>query len=537
MSRRVFFPLAILAFILFSLSIALLPPSLAQEWKFRLKPRGTLKVVDLWVLSQSVMLNYAESLVSLDTDNNLAPCLAEDLRWVDDRTIEFKLRKGVTFHNGEEFNAEAVKVNWEVYRKMESPRISGLEVIPDETAFEIIDKYTVRFTFPEPDGLAFPKFWTFRQFAPLFFAEHKFDEKNWGILPKAGPWGTGPFKLVEGGLRFARPSDRVVLEAFEGYWDRQYPKVQKVIFDNTLIGNRKEAMRLCRETEGKVDIVTHIRPLDTLKVAESPFAKVVKSKDVIHLRCWFNQRKRGSKWRDIRLRQALNYAVNRKELWKYGAKGNAYNLEAFYIPAGAYGHNPNVTPYAYDTDKARSLLAEAGYPNGFDVKIITPEAWKLEAQIIKRMLWRIGLKVTLDILTFPEWVSKIYIPILEKPPEEQDWDLCLSIVRDYFGHTGTSFLTYVFLESSDFRWIEYDPVYEGMWKDMERIVDFDAQEDKIRQLVQYIHDHAYVLFIYSPLSLYAVNKEVNFVPQKNGYLRLKATSVADNHWSIRGKKR
>jgi peptide/nickel transport system substrate-binding protein len=308
-----------------------------------------------------------------------------------------------------------------------------------------------------------------------------------------------------------------------------------VIFNNVLAGDREEAMRLCRETEGNVDIVSHIRPLDTLKVAESPFAKVVKSRDVGFLDGWFNQRKKGSKWRDTRLRKAVNYAVNRKELWKYGAKGNAYNLGGF-IPPDVYGHNPNVTLYTYDTDKARALLEEAGYPEGFEVKMITSEAWKLEAQIISRMLERVGLKAKLDVLTHTEYWRKLYIPLLDKPPEGQDWDLAPWNVGDWFGHSGVAFLTYGLLEDSLFRWIGYDAVYEDMWKDMSRTVDPEAQEEKIRQMVQHLYDRAYALFIYSPISLYAVNKEVDFVPQKLQLLRLKETSVTDNHRSIQREK-
>jgi peptide/nickel transport system substrate-binding protein len=430
-----------------------------------------------------------------------------------------------------------VRVNWRHYKRLESPRPHRFLVPPDETVFEVIDEYTVRFTFPEPDGTAFVKFRWFTQFAPAFFAQHKFDEKNYGYLPEAGPWGTGPFKFVEGTLRWATPSDRLVLEAYEDYWDPRYPKVRRVIFDNTLIGDRKEAMRLCREAEGAVDIVTHMRPLDTLKVPESPFAKVVKSRDVTLLWGFFNQRKRDSKWRDVRLRTAVNYAINRKELWKYGAKGNAYNLEGYLIPPGAYGHNSNLPPWTYDTTKARSLLAEAGYPNGFEVKIITYEALKLEAQIIRRVLERIGLKVTLDVLTYPEFNRKIYIPRLDKPPEEQDWDIGIHAVQDWYGHTGASFLPINFLEESEQRWIEYDPIYEEMWKDMAGTVDPETQEERIRKLVQYVYDRAYCLFIYTPLTLYAVNKEVNLVPQRSIFLRLKETSVTDNHWSVRAKKK
>jgi peptide/nickel transport system substrate-binding protein len=527
--------LAILAFIQFSIGIALSPQCLAQEWEVR-ETRGTIRVVDLFQSTVSVMLNYAEGMVTVDKDNNFVPCLARNWRWIDDRTIEFKLRKGVTFHNGEEFNAEAVRVNWEEYRRMENPRVITFTNLPDETIFEIIDKYTVRFTLPEPDGLVFVKFMWFFQAAPAFFARHKLAEKNWVYLPEAGPWATGPFKLVEGGVPFGRPSDQLVLEAYEDYWNPRYPKVERVIFDNRLTGNRKEAMRLCREAEGAVDIMSHIRPLDTLKVAMSPFAKVVKSRDVTRFGGIFNQRKKDSKWRDIRLRKAVNYAINRKELWKYAAKGNAYDLGDF-IPPGAYGHNPDLTLYTYDTTKARSLLAKAGYRKGFDVKIITTEAWKLETQIMKRMLERIGLKVRFDVLTWPEYFRKIFIPILDKPPEEQDWDIAITRWPNHFAHTGATFLTFGFTEESDWRWIEYDPIYERMWKDMARTRNPEAQEEKVRQMVQYLYDRAYSLFIYTPLNLYAVNKEVNFVAQKLMYLRLKETSVTDKHWSIRAEKK
>jgi len=527
--------LVILAVFQFIFGSALATPSRAQEWAVRVKPRGILRVVDLsHNTSWSIARQYAEGLVTVDKDNNWVPCLAEDWRWLNDRTIEFKLRRGVFFHNGEEFNAKAVRINWEEYRRMESPAAHRFLNLPDETLLELTDDYTVRFTSPEPDGLAIVKLSLFHLFAPAFFAEQGFDEKNWLYLSEAGPWGTGPFKFVEGSNRLGMPSKRVVLEAYEHYWDRRYPQVQRVIFENALLGDRKEAMRLCRETEGEVDIVSFIRPLDTLKVAESPFAKVVKSRDVCILFAGFNQRKKDSKWRDVRLRKAMNYAINREELLRYAAMGNAYNLGGF-IPPGAFGHNPNLTPYTYDTTKARALLAEAGYPDGFEMNIITRDSREVEAQIISKMLERVGIKVNLDVLTGPEEMHKTYIPLMDKPPEEQEWDMAIWDPDDWSGHTATSILVWP-TEQSDWRDIVYDPGYEEMWKDMARTVDPEAQEQKVREMVQYYWDHVWRLFIYTPLTLYAVNKEVNFVPQKTVYLRLKETSVSDNHWSVREKK-
>ncbi|NIS70721.1 MAG: hypothetical protein GTO12_17780 [Proteobacteria bacterium] len=523
--------LTLLALFYCSLSVSLVSAPLAQELKGDTNPRGTLRVVDLWNVPRSAALNYAEGLVELDKDSNFVPCLAEGWRWIDERTIEFRLRRGVSFHNGETFNAEAVKLNWEAYDRLKSPRLYGFLSIADGTVFEIVNEYNVRFTFPEPDGLALVRLRWFSQFAPAFFGRHKFGERSWGRLSEAGPWGTGPFELVEGSIAPGKLSDRVVLEAYEGYWDTRCPKVKTVIFDNTLIGDREEAMRLCRETEGAIDIVSFIRPLDTLKVATSPFAKVVKSRDSTQTHSAINQRKKNSKWRDIRLRKALSHALNREELLKYGAKGNAYNLGG-HIPPGARGHNPNLTLYSYDTTKARALLAEAGYPDGFEMTLITPEAQKLEAQVMKRMYERIGLRVKLEVFPYPEWLKKVLTPS-DKAAQEQDWDVSVCYNADCWGHSGAAHLVYPFLDPSGVRWIEYDPVYEKMWKDMARTVDEEAQDEKMRQMEQYIYDRAYAVFIYSPLNLYAVNKAVNFVPQKFQSLRLKETSVTDNHWSVR----
>ena len=165
------------ALIQLSLCIALSPPSLAREWEVK-HARGTIRVVDLYIPGPSVTLNCTEGLISLDKDNNWVPCLARNWRWLDDRTIEFKLRRGVTFQNGEWFNADALRINWDHYRSMENPRVLRFTNLPDATELKIIDDYTVRFILPEPDGLLFPKLMWFFQAAPSFFKQHRVAEKN-----------------------------------------------------------------------------------------------------------------------------------------------------------------------------------------------------------------------------------------------------------------------------------------------------------------------------------------------------------------------
>lgn len=529
---RLYF-LVILGIVQFTLCVTISMCSFAQEWHVR-KAEGTLKVVDLYQPTISAMLMYSDFLIAVNNDNEFVPSLAEDWRWINDRTIEFRLRKGVTFHNGDEFNAAAVQVNWDAYRKMKSPNFVPFTNFPDETKFQIIDDFTVRFSLPEPDALAYLKFWLFDIFAPSFFSRHTFREFNWSQLEEPGPWGAGPFRLVEGSALYTKGIERIVLEAFEDYWDPRFPRIKRVIFENQFLKNRREAMSLCRDTEGAVDIISRIRPLDTLRVAKSAFANVIKSRGGALIYGFFNQRKTDSKWRDIRLRKAVNYGINREELWKSAAHGNAYNLGGW-IPEGTYGHNPHLKPFSYDTMKARSLLEEAGYPNGFKMKIIAGEAMAVETQIISRMLERIGLKVSTELLSPGKLYERVFVTLSRDPPEKQDWDCAIRYTEDWAGHTGISFLYSGLLDAGGMRWIQYDPVYEKMWSDMSSTVDNDDREERIRQMVQYIYDNAYTIPIYAPLTLYAVNKEVNFVPYKNGWLNLRETSVTDNHWSLAGE--
>jgi hypothetical protein len=178
-------------------------------------------------------------------------------------------------------------------------------------------------------------------------------------------------------------------------------------------------------------------------------------------------------------------------------------------------------------------MAEAGYPDGFDIKMITMEAFTSEARVILKMLGRISITGRLEVLPTPKFFRKVYVPLLDKAPEEQDWDLALILNQDLYGHTGATLLAIGLIDKSDFRFTEYDAAYEQMWTDMAKTKNRDLQAEKGRRLARYAYERARFLFVYSPVNLYAANKQVHFVPQKMQYLRLKETSVRDRHWSVR----
>jgi peptide/nickel transport system substrate-binding protein len=163
-------------------------------------PRGELRSVektpDHWVSST---FHVFEHLVELDKHGTLVPRLATGWQWLDERTLEVTLRQGGQLPNGEGFDAEIVRLNWEENLCLQQPHMIGefLNCKPG-SRLEIIDAQTLRFIFPEPDGGALVKL------ALAHIANRQFDrelgwgEKSWCILQGAGPWGTGPYTLVEG---------------------------------------------------------------------------------------------------------------------------------------------------------------------------------------------------------------------------------------------------------------------------------------------------------------------------------------------------
>jgi ABC-type transport system substrate-binding protein len=144
-------------------------------------PRGELRVVDNnpgnWV---SITFNVFEHLMELDKDGALVPRLATSWQWLDDRTLEVKLRQGVTFHNGEVFDAEIVKLNWEENARLRQPHVSGTFLnFKTRSRVEIIDAQTIRFIFPEPDGGALAKVSIMHIANRQFYREVGWGEKHW----------------------------------------------------------------------------------------------------------------------------------------------------------------------------------------------------------------------------------------------------------------------------------------------------------------------------------------------------------------------
>jgi peptide/nickel transport system substrate-binding protein len=346
----------------------------------------------------------------------------------------------------------------------------------------------------------------------------------------AGPWGTGPYKLVEGYSTPDKHADRVVFEANTADWNpTRMPRLQRIVFDYTL--GQKEAVERVKTAEGQVDLVSELSPLETLRVAESPFAQVVKNRGALMtVFGFFNMRKVDSLWRDLRLRQAVNLAINREDLIRYAAKGNGEIIPAL-VPRQGFGYDPDLPAYPFEPGQARQLLHDAGYPTDRAVTLIASEDLAIQATVIGKMLEQVGLTVELQLLDQVAFNQQIQVSAPELLPEHRGWDIAVTSWLDVFNFPLLQIYHYFALDGP-YAWISEQPELRQLNAQVLRTTDRVQQQAVIRQMERHTRDQAYFLFLYHPIQLYAVNKAVAFVPYVN-MLNLAETTVTEQHWSVR----
>lgn len=332
--------------------------------------------------SAVVMAQIYDRLIVQTETMDLEPGLAKSWEAVDDRTFEFVLQQGVTFHNGEAFNASDVKFT--LLRALESPHVGHIVGAIDPEGIEIVDDYTIRIATLEP-------------FAPILahLAHTASSILNEKAVLEGGddygqyPVGTGPFKLdnwVTG--------DRVELVRNDNYWGEN-AKVARVIIRN-IPENTNRAIEL--ETGG-AHIAFGIAPIDISRIEGNTDLRMIRSPNFSTTYVGFNAAK--APFDDVRVRQAINYAVDMEAI-----------VKAVFLGAGAPSKGPlgpnvwashqDLVPFGFDLARARELMAEAGLADGFTTTIWTNEnQQRIDiAEILQNQLREINITATAQVL---EW--------------------------------------------------------------------------------------------------------------------------------------
>jgi peptide/nickel transport system substrate-binding protein len=325
------------------------------------------------------IIQYAlhDAIIKPMPEGMMTPSLAES--WTaskDGRVYDFVLRKNVVFHNGEPMTAEDVKFSFERYRG------AGAKLLKEKVeAVTIVDPHRIRFHLREP----WPDFMGFYGSPATgagWIVPKKYVEKVGDNGFKNAPVGAGPFKFVS-----MTPGVEIVLEAHDKYW-RKTPKVKRIVMKSVPEGSTRLAM--LKRGEAHIAYKTD-GPLGE-EVKKDPNLDLVFSGGIATWWLQFGElNDPKSPWHKQKVRLAANYALDRKALSEAETLGASPPTGSI-IPREFEWALP-VDPVPYDPKKAKQLLAEAGYPNGFDAGVITPiPPYYSFAEAVAGYLGAIGIK-------------------------------------------------------------------------------------------------------------------------------------------------
>ncbi|WP_219416193.1 ABC transporter substrate-binding protein [Pseudonocardia nigra] len=315
-----------------------------------------------------------DRLVHLSAEGEPIPGLATEWAWEDDGlTLRMALRQGVTFHDGAPFDAEAVRANIERAKTVEGSSVAA--DLASITEVEIVDPFTVRLRLSERNSMLLG---LLSHRAGAMVSPTAFDNPDLDLAPV----GTGMYRVRE-----YRPNDTIFYERNEDYWDPDVVGVRNL--ELRILPDEVTRMNALRT--GEVDLAL----LSGRLVAEAealPGVTVHRGTTLTYLVLYLNRAR--SEFDDPRVRQALNHAIDRKAIAEGIYFGAAQPIVQPF-PEGYFAHNPDYPGdrYAYDPERARQLLAEAGLPDGFEFEmLVTALGTYVQAgEAVQNMLSEIGV--------------------------------------------------------------------------------------------------------------------------------------------------
>lgn len=393
----------------------------------------------------------------------------------------FTLRKGVKFHNGADFTARDVKFSLDRIRKG-SKQAATLRDVKDVV---VLDDYTVKIITKKP-------------FAPFISRLENMVMVSQQVYEQYGeeaikhPIGTGAFKFVE----WVRGSHFVV-KGNEAYWGGP-PEVDQVIWKPI----PEEAARMTALETGAIDVATDVPPHEVERLDKDTNIRVEPITAMRLIQVGMAQRFKPFQNRKVRL--AVNHAVDLDSIIKYVLDGEAYRANGLSGP-GSLGYLPDRKPYMYDPERAKSLLAEAGYPNGFEVNFHAPSGRypkdREVAQAISGQLAKVGIKA--KVIT-PEW------SVFWSGVRTGKWDMF------YFGgfnHLDPDVFLSLYFQTGVTKRLAYsNPEVDKAIAEQRQEFDPEKREVLLRKAINTILDDATTILLWRHQMLYGVRERVIWKP-------------------------
>lgn len=339
--------------------------------------------------TKEILFNVYEGLLKPDSQGNNIPAVAESYTVSEDlMTYTFKLRDGIKFHNGKNVTADDVKYSIDKFAGISDgsePLVSAFSVIEE---VNIIDDKTVDVVLNTPDT-DLPTY-----LAMVSAAIIPKDNEN----PDTVAIGTGPYKYVS-----RSPQENVICEAFDDYWG------EKANIKNVTFKVEANADSIVMDLlGGSIDFYARLT-IDQVKQLSDEFSVYEGTMNLVQALYLNNNVK---PFDDVRVRQALSYATDVDEILDITAEGKGTKIGSSMFPAfGKYYDESLSELYPTDIEKAKELLKEAGYENGFNMTITVPSNYQPHidvAQVLAEQYKKIGVNAEIQLVEWNSWLSDVY---------------------------------------------------------------------------------------------------------------------------------
>ena len=336
--------------------------------------------------TKTVMDQIFDGLLDVDEDGNLVPDLAESYEISEDGlTYTFKLKEGVKFHDGSDFSADDVYYTYDKLSGLSSgePMSSKFSVIKE---MEVISPTEIKMTLD-----AINNSFIYLQNQPIVKRDYEDNQTK--------PLGTGPYKFVS-----YTPGEGMVMERFDDYHRKDHVAKIKQVNVVRIADNQALVMAL---NNGEVDLASKLTADELEQVSESTDS-YSHPQNLVQLLGLNNKVK---PFDDIRVRQAIAHAIDKDELIEAVAGGKASKIYSSFSPALKDFYNDLEEMYPTDVEKAKELLAEAGYPDGISFTMTVPSDYKFHmdtAELIQAQLKKAGINATIDPIEFSTWLDRVY---------------------------------------------------------------------------------------------------------------------------------
>ena len=339
--------------------------------------------------TKEILFNVYEGLLKPDSQGNNIPAVAESYTVSEDlMTYTFKLRDGIKFHNGKNVTADDVKYSIDKFAGISDgsePLVSAFSVIEE---VNIIDDKTVDVVLNTPDT-DLPTY-----LAMVSAAIIPKDNEN----PDTVAIGTGPYKYVS-----RSPQENVICEAFDDYWG------EKANIKNVTFKVEANADSIVMDLlGGSIDFYARLT-IDQVKQLNDEFSVYEGTMNLVQALYLNNNVK---PFDDVRVRQALSYATDVDEILDITAEGKGTKIGSSMFPAfGKYYDESLSELYPTDIEKAKELLKEAGYENGFNMTITVPSNYQPHidvAQVLAEQYKKIGVNAEIQLVEWNSWLSDVY---------------------------------------------------------------------------------------------------------------------------------